>query len=114
MFYEFPEDEKCWDLRDQYMFGSDYLVAPVLKADMKEREVYLPKGKWQDIRDGKTYSGGQTVKVPTPIDSIPVFKRGEPTIWSVLYTRLNLGHTNLLYLACKTCRSLCSAFLRRA
>ena len=76
MFYEFPEDEKCWDLRDQYMFGSDYLVAPVLKADMKEREVYLPKGKWTDIRDGKTYTGGQTVKVPTPIDSIPVFKRG--------------------------------------
>ena len=76
MFYEFPKDEKCWDLRDQYMFGDEYLVAPVLKAGMKSRKVYLPEGKWTDIRDGKVYDGGQTVEVSTPIESIPVFKRG--------------------------------------
>lgn len=75
MFFEFPDDAKCWDLRDQYMFGSDYLVAPVLEAGMKNRSVYLPKGKWENINDGKVYDGGQTVTVATPRDAIPVFKK---------------------------------------
>ena len=57
------------------MFGSKYLVAPVLEAGVSEREVYLPEGKWEDIRDGKVYEGARTVKAPAPIDSIPVFKR---------------------------------------
>lgn len=75
MFYEFPEDDKCWNLRDQYMFGSEYLVAPVLKAGMKEREVYLPKGKWQHIFNNQTYDGNTTITVKTPINEIPVFKK---------------------------------------
>ena len=75
MFYEFPEDEKCWDLDDQYMFGSDYLVAPVMYEGMRERQVYLPAGKWDDIRDGKVYDGAQTITAAAPIESIPVFKR---------------------------------------
>jgi len=75
MFYEFPEDEKCWDLDDQYMFGSDYLVAPVMYEGMRERQVYLPAGKWEDIRDGKVYDGAQTITASAPIESIPVFKR---------------------------------------
>ncbi|SEA01501.1 alpha-D-xyloside xylohydrolase [Lachnospiraceae bacterium NK3A20] len=73
MFYEFPEDAACWDLTDQYMFGSDYLVAPILYEDMFERDVYLPAGKWQDTRDGKEYEGGTTVHVAAPLESIPVF-----------------------------------------
>ena len=75
MFYEFPEDQKCWELQDQYMFGSELLVAPVLKLNQFEREVYLPAGEWEDTRDGKHYAGGQTILSPAPIDSIPVFKR---------------------------------------
>ena len=75
MFYEFPEDEKCWDLDDQYMFGSEYLVAPVMYEGMRERKVYLPAGKWEDIRDGKVYDGAQTITVAAPIESIPVFKK---------------------------------------
>ena len=75
MFYEFPEDPHCWELQDQYMFGSELLVAPVLKLNQFEREVYLPAGEWEDTRDGKHYAGGQTILSPAPIDSIPVFKR---------------------------------------
>ena len=75
MFYEFPEDEKCWDLDDQYMFGSEYLVAPVMYEGMREREVYLPAGKWEDIRDGKVYDGGVTITAAAPLESIPVFKK---------------------------------------
>ena len=75
MFYEFPDDEICWELKDQYMFGSKYLVAPVLKAGMKERQVYLPKGKWENLNTKEVVDGGKYLTVATPIDSIPVFVR---------------------------------------
>lgn len=75
MFYEFPEDEKCWDLTDQYMFGPEYLVAPVLTAGCKERKVYLPQGKWKNIYSGEITSGGKTITVKTPVDMIPVFQK---------------------------------------
>ena len=75
MFYEFPDDKKCWELQDQYMFGSEYLVAPIFHLNEFEREVYLPEGRWEDTRDGKVYEGGQTVLAAAPIDSIPVFKK---------------------------------------
>lgn len=75
MFYEFPEDAKCWELQDQYMFGSEYLVAPIFHLNEFEREVYLPAGTWVDTRDGREYEGGQTIRAAAPIDSIPVFKK---------------------------------------
>ena len=75
MFYEFPEDERCWELQDQYMFGDRYLVAPILRLNQFERDVYLPVGAWRDTRDGKEYQGGQVVHAMAPIDSIPVFER---------------------------------------
>ena len=75
MFYEFPEDAACWDLSDQYMFGPDYLVAPILKPETFERTVYLPAGQWEDIHTGETYTGGKTVKAAAPLEYIPVFKR---------------------------------------
>ena len=75
MFYEFPDDKKCWELQDQYMFGSEYLVAPIFHLNEFEREVYLPEGRWEDTRDGKVYEGGQTIRAAAPIDSIPVFKK---------------------------------------
>jgi len=75
MFYEFPDDPRCWELADQYMFGPDYLVAPVMAPHCFERTVYLPKGKWQNIHTDEVFEGGQTVKVAAPIDQIPVFRR---------------------------------------
>ena len=75
MFYEFPEDKACWELRDQYMFGPDLLVAPVMAPGVRSREVYLPAGRWQDIRDQKVYEGAQVITADAPIDSIPVFKK---------------------------------------
>ena len=75
MFYEFPEDEKCWELGDQYMFGSRYLVAPVLELGARSREVYLPMGKWKSFAKGEVLQGGQTVVADAPLDVIPVFER---------------------------------------
>lgn len=75
MFYEFPQDEKCWEISDQYMFGSEYLVAPVLNANQFSRNVYLPAGVWKSLGDGEEYRGGQTIKCDAPIEYIPVFKK---------------------------------------
>lgn len=75
MFYEFPEDPKCWELQDQYMFGDRYLVAPVFHLNQWQREVYLPAGTWRDTRDGKNYEGGQLIMVEAPLETIPVFEK---------------------------------------
>ncbi len=75
MFYEFPEDEKCWELQDQYMFGSRYLVAPILHLNEFKREVYLPKGTWMLTSAEEIYEGGRIVHVDAPIDYMPVFER---------------------------------------
>lgn len=73
-WYDFPDDQKCWELEDQYMFGSARLVAPVLEPGVKTRRVYLPKGSWKAV-DGKEHQGEQTVEVATPLDTMPVFIR---------------------------------------
>ena len=75
LFYEFPEDKKAWEVYDEYMFGSKYLVAPILHLHEFEREVYLPEGTWKEIRSGKVYMGGQVIKADAPIEAIPVFER---------------------------------------
>ncbi|NMB45719.1 MAG: family 31 glucosidase [Firmicutes bacterium] len=74
LFYDFPTDEEAWNIEDQYMFGPDVLVAPVLYSGLKTRNVYLPEGaRWENAWTGETHSGGQTIEVKTPIDEIPVF-----------------------------------------
>ena len=76
MFYEFPEDKACWELKDQYMFGPDLLVAPVMTPGAVKRSVYLPAGStWVCMRDGATLEGGQTVEADAPLSCIPVFLR---------------------------------------
>ena len=74
-YYEFPDDEKSWEISDEFMLGSSYLVAPVLTADTFERSVYLPAGTWKDQRDGRTVEGGRTILAAAPLDSIPVYRR---------------------------------------
>lgn len=72
MFYEFPEDKACWELKDQYMFGADVLVAPVMAPGAVIRSVCLPSGcAWTDMRDGQVYQGGQTVEARRPSRACP-------------------------------------------
>ena len=75
MFYEFPEDEKCWNITDQYMFGARYLVAPILELGQRSRKVYLPQGTWKNINDGKICEGGCVIEADAPLAYIPVFEK---------------------------------------
>lgn len=76
LFYMYPEDCACWDVEDEYMYGPDVLVAPVLYAGQTKRSVYLPEGDdWLESFTGREYRGGQRVEADTPLDVIPVFVR---------------------------------------
>ena len=77
LFYEFPEDGRCWDIGDEYMFGPDYLVAPVLYEGVRERQVYLPRGTWRSLYGGAPLTGPVTLTAPAPLDAIPVYVREE-------------------------------------
>ncbi|GAB5564233.1 MAG: alpha-xylosidase [Winogradskyella sp.] len=58
MFLEFEEDKTCKYLEDQYMFGTDILIAPFFQDNINSRYVYLPKGVWVDYFTNKTFKGG--------------------------------------------------------
>jgi alpha-D-xyloside xylohydrolase len=76
LFYQFPEDKQSWEIEHEYIFGDKLLVAPVLYANMKKRNVYLPTGcRWKVYENDIVYEGGQSMEVDTPLDIIPVFER---------------------------------------
>ncbi|MEO8073385.1 MAG: TIM-barrel domain-containing protein [Acidobacteriota bacterium] len=59
LFFEFPNDETSWLIEDEYMFGANLLVAPLLETGKNSRKVYLPPGAWIDYQTGKTYEGAR-------------------------------------------------------
>lgn len=67
-------DERVFDIEDEYMLGSSLLVCPVLD-DRYERDIYLPRGRWQEIFTGETYEGGCELKgYKLPLESVAVFR----------------------------------------
>ncbi len=77
LFFDYPKDQKAWDIEDQYMFGPDILVAPVVYHGMRRRNVYLPQGEWVLIHTGETFTGGQTIDCPAALAEMPVFVKKE-------------------------------------
>jgi alpha-D-xyloside xylohydrolase len=62
LFLEYPEDPTSWLIEDEYLFGSDLLVAPMIEAG-NDRQVYLPPGSWIDYQTGKGYRGAQWLRI---------------------------------------------------
>jgi alpha-D-xyloside xylohydrolase len=58
LFIEYPADPGSWQVEDEYLFGSDILVAPLFEAGATGRDVYLPPGQWIDYQTGKVFPGG--------------------------------------------------------
>lgn len=63
-----------YDVRDQFMLGDDYLVAPVVKRGITKQSVKLPRGRWKYIPSGEEFDGGKTIEVDAPIDVLPYFR----------------------------------------
>jgi alpha-D-xyloside xylohydrolase len=76
LFMDFPDDPNVSDIRDEYMFGPAFLVAPVTEQGATSRKVYLPAGSdWYDYWTNDRIKGGQTITAAAPIDTIPLFVR---------------------------------------
>jgi alpha-D-xyloside xylohydrolase len=76
LFMDFPADPNVTDIRDEYMLGSAFLVAPVTEQGATTRKVYLPAGAdWYNYWTNERVKGGQTIIVNAPIDTLPLFVR---------------------------------------
>ncbi|WP_438448450.1 glycoside hydrolase family 31 protein [Gorillibacterium sp. sgz5001074] len=76
VFYDYPKDSACWEVEDQFLFGPDILVAPVLFEGARSRDVYLPDGEvWRDPYTEEVYEGGQWIQVHAPLNRIPLLLR---------------------------------------
>ncbi|MBD1433517.1 DUF4968 domain-containing protein [Sphingobacterium sp. DN00404] len=78
LFMEYPDDEQAVKVEDQFIFGQELLVAPVLKKGERVKRLYLPEGEWIDFHDKKTvYFGGERIAYRAPLNVIPMFvKKG--------------------------------------
>jgi alpha-glucosidase len=72
---DFPGDAEVVNLSDQYLFGPELLVAPVVEEGATQRKVYLPEGCWIDFWTDVAYSGRQWVNVMAPLEILPLFVR---------------------------------------
>ena len=96
LLVEYPDDPAVWTIDDEYLFGSDILVAPLME-ETSSRMVYLPEGKWVDYQSKKTYgSGWQEIPAGTipcvilvrkgaVIPHIPVAQSTADLDWSKVY-----------------------------
>ena len=76
LFFDFPDDKIAWRIDDEYMFGSEVLVAPILHLGARSRTVYFPGSvTWVHHFSGERYAGGTTAVVAAPMDTFPLFAR---------------------------------------
>ena len=81
LFYDFPADMETWDIDDQFMFGPDILVAPVLYEGERKRKVYLPEGAcWKETGTGRTFEGGCWVESEAALEVLPLFVKDNADI----------------------------------
>src|SRR5690606_8485971 len=78
LFMEYPDDEQAIKVEDQFIFGQELLVAPVLKKGERVKRLYLPEDEWIDFNDKKSvYFGGERIAYRAPLNVIPMFvKKG--------------------------------------
>ncbi len=73
LIMQHPDDRTCRHIDDQYYFGDNMLVAPVMNAENK-RDIYLPEGKWVHFFSGEVYEGRQWLRDQyVPLEEMPVF-----------------------------------------
>ena len=82
LFFDFPEDEECYKLNDEYLFGSDIIFAPILNQGQTERSVYLPHGRWVRAGSSEVYSGGY-ISCRAEIDEFIAFVKEDADVLNV-------------------------------
>lgn len=77
LFFDYSGDPNIWDHETQYMFGDAFLVNPILFADARDVETYLPAGEWVDVFTGYVHEGGQVVSRDYTMLEVPVFAKAD-------------------------------------
>lgn len=77
LFVGYPHDPAAWEADDEYLFGPDLLVAPILHPGARRRHVYVPAGSawtyaWDEVQ---RVEGGQAIEVDAPLGTVPLFVR---------------------------------------
>ncbi len=80
LVFDYQDDAGVRDIDDEYLFGPDLLVAPVVEPGVTARQVYLPEGTWYDWHSGERHAGRGFVTAATPMDRIPLYARGGAVI----------------------------------
>lgn len=90
LWYEFPNDKQTYLINDEYLVGSDVLVAPVVREGMRTRGIYLPVGaEWIDWWTGERIESGKIHYLQTPLERVPIFVR----VGAVIPTQSPIQHT---------------------
>jgi len=76
LFVDYPDDPGAWQVDDEFCFGSDLLVAPLMHEGERSRAVYLPPGNWVDYQSGKDYAGGWHQIEAGPVRAIVLVRDG--------------------------------------
>lgn len=80
MFVDFPDDEKCYTLSQQYMFGNDIIFAPVVEQGQKVKEFYIPSGEWILTMNGKEYTAGSHSAEIKLSDFVALVRKNSPVL----------------------------------
>ncbi|MDE3236178.1 MAG: glycoside hydrolase family 31 protein [Bacteroidota bacterium] len=71
LYYNFPHDTIAPTVKDEFMWGDDILVAPVVEKNAKQRTVYFPKGRWYRFTRDTVYAGNGRTTLPVSLKTIP-------------------------------------------
>lgn len=80
LIFDFPEDQNCWGVERQFMFGANILAAPVTVFGARTWSVYLPTQggstmtTWKHMFTNEMFIGGQTYEIDAPLDEFPLFQ----------------------------------------
>ncbi len=80
MYYAYPEDEKAYECKNEFFFGTELIVAPITEhtsadTNLAGVNVWLPEGRYTDIFTGRIYSGNKFVRMYRDIENIPVLAK---------------------------------------
>jgi alpha-glucosidase len=73
LFYHYQQDENTHNINDQFLFGENIMVCPIVRPKTDRRMIYIPKGEWYDYWTGEKVEGGQYIIKEAPIDLLPIY-----------------------------------------
>ena len=75
LYYGYASDTATLGISNEYLWGNNLLVAPVIVKGITQLKIYLPEGKWFDFNNGKEYTGKQWLNYPLTLEQLPVFAK---------------------------------------